>query len=859
MNKNIKRAFISLAAVVVLTVMAAVVVAAFFQEAVGKKLISQINKQLKTELKVGSFTLSLLRNFPDATASLNDVVVMGLNKQPLLEAKEVAFNFRLLSLFESQVKVHSVTVKDGALKVHIDKAGKSNYDIFKPSKSENESSKFNISLENARLENMELIYQDDKLRHDMMTQVASATFSGQFSEKQFDLKSNASLASNFIDIDATRYFEGKKWGYDAVISVDLERGKYTFEKARVMVEENAFNVLGSVQSKKNFTDFDLKVTAEDASLESVIALMPAQYLSAFGDFSSTGRFKFAALVQGKLSAAERPAINFEFGLDDGKLSSPRLNEPFNDVSFDAHFTNGEGRNNQQSIFEITNFKGYLNRQLITLSLRVEDMEDPKIDLKADGAIPVGEVYGLLNNPAITGGDGEVEIQNLSLSGYYSDMVNIRSITAVEMSGDVIFDDASLNVNGETLIFDTGKLLLRDNQLTLEGLKLQGAGSEINLQGSVSNLLPVLLADSLNSENAVLEFNAELRSPIMDVGRLVKLTDVPVKEEEVQAEVFDSLKVAKNESRGRITDLLKGGFNAQVGEFSFNKIEGRNFDGKLVFEAATMRVEGKADGMDGKFALDGTVFFEKEPRLEAKVDCQMIDVKEFFRQTDNVGQEYLKAENISGDMNSKLLIHAFWDSTGVFLTDKLHVWAGVGIRKGELKNFQMLEEFATYAKIQDLRHVRFEDMQNWLEVKDGTFYLPAMFLQNNAMNLTFAGEQSFDGRIDYGIKVNAGQVLANKFKKNNKNVESIPAKENGFFNLYFHVSGTLDKYKYETNKRKVKEKFDRSETQKRRIRAELIKAFGAPLNMVREPQGWQDEGEKAPAAENEDEYIPGDSS
>lgn len=207
MNKNIKRAFISLAAVVVLTVMAAVVVAAFFQEAVGKKLISQINKQLKTELKVGSFTLSLLRNFPDATASLNNVVVMGLNKQPLLEAKEVAFNFRLLSLFESQVKVHAVTVKDGALKVHVDKAGKTNYDIFKPSKSESESSKFNISLENARLENMELIYQDDKLRQDMMTLVESATFSGQFSEKQFDLKSNASLASNFIDIDATRYLK----------------------------------------------------------------------------------------------------------------------------------------------------------------------------------------------------------------------------------------------------------------------------------------------------------------------------------------------------------------------------------------------------------------------------------------------------------------------------------------------------------------------------------------------------------------------------------------------------------------------------------------------------------------------------
>jgi hypothetical protein len=840
---------------VLLVVIAAVVIAAFFQEAVGKKLIAQINKQLKTELKVGSFDLSLLRNFPDATASLRDVTLMGVNKKPLLEAEEVAFNFRLLSLFESQVKVHSVSVRDGALKVWVDKNGKANYDIFKPSKSEEES-KFNIALEQARMERMELIYQDDKLKQEMMTQVESATFSGLFSEKKFDLKSKASLASNFVDLDGVRYFEGKKWGYDAVVSVDLVKGKYTFDDVRVVVEENAFDVKGFIQSKEKTTDFDLKVAAEDASLESVMALMPSQFLSAFGDFSSTGRFKFAALVKGKLSASERPAINFEFGLDDGKLSSPRLAEPFKDVSFDANFTNGEGRNNQQSVFEISNFKGYLNRQLITLSLRVEDLDDPQIDLKADGAIAVGEAFGLLNNPAITGGDGEVEIQNLSLHGYYSDMVDIKSIATVQMSGDIVFDDATLDFNGEKLTFDTGKLLLRDNQLTLENLKMVGAGSEINLQGSVQNLLPVLLADSLNSENARLDFTAQLNSPVMDIAKLIKLTDVPVKEGEVQAEVFDSMKVDKNESRHRLTDLLNGTFNARVDEFTYNNIEGRDFNGELIFEAATMRIKGDAAGMDGSYELDGTVFFEKEPRLEAKLDCESIDVKKFFQQTDNVGQTVLKAENISGDMNAKLLIHAFWDSTGTFLMDKLHVWAGVGIRRGELKNLALMDEFATYAKIQDLRNIRFEDMQNWLEVKNSTFYLPVMFLQNNAMNLTIGGEQSFDDRLSYGIKVNAGQVLANKFKKNNRNVESIPAKENGFFNLYFLLSGTLEKYKYETNKRKVKDMFERSERQKRRIRAELIKAFGAPLNMVREPKGWEDEGERAPASEEEDEYIPG---
>lgn len=855
MNKNIRRTGIILAVMVVVILGTAIVIAAFFQKAVGKKLIGEINKQLKTELKVGSFDLSLLRDFPDATASLRDVVVLGLNEEGLVEAKEMSFNFRLFSLFGSKVKVHSVTIRNGALNVFIDKAGKANYDIFKPSKVEEESD-FSISLETARLENIELAYRNEKLKQEMMTKVDNATFSGSFSSKKFDLKSTAKLTSNFIDLSGVRYFAGKKWGYDAVILVDVERGKYDFQKVRVVVEDNAFSVNGYVQTQKNFTDFDLVATAEDANLESVIAMLPEQFLNVLGDFSSTGKFRFDAVVKGKLSVAERPAINFEFSLENGKLSSPRLQEPFKDVSFDASFTNGERRTNQNSVFEIRNFKGYLNRELLTMQLRIEDLDDPEVELKADGAVPVGYIFGLFNNPAITGGSGEIEIRNLDLNGFYRDMTSLKDIIHVAMSGDIAFDDAAIEINQEKMVVDRGLLRFDNNLMTLEDLKVDGAGSEIVLKGFARNLLPVLLADSMNSQNAVLEFQADLVSPVMDVVRLVKLTDVPVKEGEVKQEVFDSLKVAKNENRQRFTDFLKGVFNARVDEFRYDKIEGREFQGKLTFENRQMHIEGNTKGMDGAFTLDGTMFFEKEPRLEAKLDCERIDIKKFFQQTNNVGQAYLKEENINGLMNAKMLIHAFWDSTGHFDMDKLHVWAGAGIKNGELKNFKMLEEFSNYAKVQDLRNVRFVDLQNWLEIRNSTLYLPAMFIQNNAMNMTISGEQTFDDRIDYNIKVNAGQVLAQKFKKSNASLEPIPAKENGFFNLYFNIAGTLDSYKYETNKRKVKDKFERSESLKRRIRAELIKAFGAPLNMLQEPGGWQDQGESARADDDDVEYIPG---
>jgi hypothetical protein len=125
-----------------------------------------------------------------------------------------------------------------------------------------------------------------------------------------------------------------------------------------------------------------------------------------------------------------------------------------------------------------------------------------------------------------------------------------------------------------------------------------------------------------------------------------------------------------------------------------------------------------------------------------------------------------------------------------------------------------------------------------------------------MNLTVSGEQTFDDKINYNIKVNAGQVLANKFKKHNANLKPIKAGKEGFFNLYFNINGTLDDYRYATNKKLVKEEFARSERQKRQIRGTLIRAFGAPLNMLREPAGLQDAGEPAANEDDDVDYIEG---
>ena len=120
-------------------------------------------------------------------------------------------------------------------------------------------------------------------------------------------------------------------------------------------------------------------------------------------------------------------------------------------------------------------------------------------------------------------------------------------------------------------------------------------------------------------------------------------------------------------------------------------------------------------------------------------------------------------------------------------------------------------------------------------------------------MLLSGEHTFDNNIDYNIKVNAGQVLLTKFKKYNPSLDPQPAKKHGLFNLYFNVKGHIDDYEVETNKRKVKREFTRSESQKSAIEKALRAAFGE-IDLIEEPKELEDKIPEYEEAGGKEEYL-----
>ena len=714
--------------------------------------------------------------------------------------------------------------------VRIDKQGKTNYSIVKKRKTESSDNDLALSLEEARLEDVELIFIDERIEQEVKMLIQEAQASGNFSADRFSMKSFAEMQSEFVETKSGRFLIGKRLVYDAELDVDFKNRKYVFKEIDLGIESSMFRVDGTVQNEGKNSDIDLKIESKDGSITTLVELLPEKYLAYFGDFESNGTFFLNSTIKGRLNDKQTPDVKASFGLEDGKISSKKLKNSFKDVSFEGSFSNGKYNNSASTIFNIKNLKGYFNRELIEASLLVSNLDNPKVDFKLDGVLPLSSVYGLFNIPSITGGEGEIEIKDMRVKGRYKDMLLTNKIHNVKATGIFEFDDAGIEINGEDLIVDKGKFQLKGNSLLVNNIKIEGADSEIYLNGKFINILPVLFADSLNSKKAKLKFDAKIASSKLDIDRFVGMLQKPINERFKQKSEVDSLKSAQIQNRKSITNFLEGKLAASIDEFNYNEVYGEDFSGNFVFKNNEVSIKGSTYAMEGQFDLDGKMYFKDAPYLVGKANCGSVNVNTFFKQFENFGQEAIQDKNVSGTLDARLLIKAYWNEQGSFDYDKLNILGDIGIIDGELNDFELLYDFSDYVKIQDLKRIKFTALRNWLEVKKRKVYIPTMYVQSNAMNITVSGSHSFDNKIDYNLKINAAQVLFNKFKKHDPELKPIKPEKKGWFNLYYHVYGKTDNFQVKKDKKHVKRRFAQGDRTKLGIKAELKKAFGslAPL-------------------------------
>ena len=238
-------------------------------------------------------------------------------------------------------------------------------------------------------------------------------------------------------------------------------------------------------------------------------------------------------------------------------------------------------------------------------------------------------------------------------------------------------------------------------------------------------------------------------------------------------------------------------------------------------------------------------------FQASLEVKGVDITNTFEQWDNFGQSTITTEHLSGKLDGVFLVG--WDLSNGPDPDALDVDGGFEITNGKLIEFELLESFSKYIHAENLKEVHFTNLRNLISVKNGMVHLPSMFIQSNAANLSLSGKHSFNNDIDYSLKINAGQILAQKMKKYDPSLPAVPARTNGFFNLYYVLEGNMADYTYRTDKGYVQHAFTTSQLLKSDLREKPELEFG-PMDRFDEPESWGDIPEYELEVEGKEQYL-----
>ena len=813
-----------------------------------RRVVRAVNANLRTEITVGSYDLSWLRSFPSLSVNLADVTVAGSDGSRFLAAGELGFRLGFGSLW-GPVDVGGVVVRDGELLILVDQDGNGNYNLTGGGPVTDEggeggdagATEFRITA--ATLDNILLTYRDAQLQTDAVAHVSQATLTGDFGSDRYQLHADGQLSVRYLDQAGSRYAENLALELGTETTVDNATGTYSLSPLSLTAGDLELTVRGDLRPTPDGLSTNLNLASRSGSLEDILRLVPPTVLPGLHELETRGELDLSANVIGDWTDHGYPRIDGALSFTDGRVGSPRTNVGVRDLTLRATFAyldHARGRGVQT--FSVEELTGRFRNQPFSAELHLEDLHDPFVEFLADGRLPLGVLPAFLPEGTLRDGDGFVTVDKLRLRGRYADMIRPRRMGQVSAGGRLRLDDAELELADRTVRFPSGTLTLLDNRLELADLTFEAPGTELHFTGTATNLIPVLFADSLNTQDAKLEFNGTLTGKSLDIDELLALAGPSDEEIEAAAATgtSDSLQRRGVEERARLTDLLDGRFEGRIDRWNWDRMEGRDFRGQLVFRPRELTVVGLTEAMDGSFGLDADVFFTAAaPRATARLRARGVDVRQFFYQAEEFDQDVLVSDNLRGTMDGQLLLDLYYDETGEIDYDRLRVRAGLAITDGELLDFAMLENFAFALKAGDLDRVRFTRLENYFEIEEQTIYIPAMFIQSSAMNLTLSGSHTFAQYLDYYVKVNAGQVLANKISRHDRRLEILPARRNGFFNLYYTVRGPLETFAVESDKRAVKDDFRRSEYRRERVRRALEEAFREPIRLLEDEATTED--------------------
>ena len=746
MLKKIVLIFVIIIALVVASLFA---IPYFFKDQIKAKITEAINEKVDAKVSFSDADLSLFKNFPNATISVEKLNI--INKAPfegdtLVSLGELNLKMSIKELFKGKdepMNIEGISSKNGLINIIFNKDGIGNYDIAlkeDKAKDESKSKPLALKIQNYKIENFTFRYFDESSKIKMTIDSLNHEGTGDFAAQKLDLKTK-STAKITLNMDKVNYMNNVPLTLDAILGIDLEKHQYTFKENKALINQLPLEFDGFIQLVDAGQEYDLKFQTPTSSFKNFLGLIPAAYASSLDNVKTTGDFTVVGFAKGLYSETTVPKFNIEIASNNASFQYPNLPKSVKKIVIDTKIINETGILNDTYV-NLDKLSFAIDQDVFNAKATIRNLtQNALVDAALKGTINLANVskaYPIKLDKPLTGilkADVTTKFDMASVEK--SQYQNINNAGTMSLSGFNYTDE-----NGKSMAISNALIQFNPSQVNLKQFDATTGKSDISVTGVLENFYGYLFKNQELKGNFNMNSNQLAVSDFMTTGETVPSNSEQAK----QTAKPDAMKIPA---------FLNCTLTAKANTVLYDNLTLKEVSGKLIVKDEKVTLENvKTSIFGGTIGLNGAISTKgKVPTFDMNLGLNQVDIAQSFTQLDMLKKIAPIAGIINGKLNSTIKLNGNLDDS---MSPDLKTLTGDLL--GQLlsttinsSNSTLLTSLGSNLKFIDVSKINLNDIKAAITLKNGMVNVKPFNLKYKDIQATISGSHGFDQNMNYNLK------------------------------------------------------------------------------------------------------------
>jgi len=742
MRQPAKKIVIALSALIAIVIVLLIALPLLLGDRIAQRAKLEVNRNVAAHVDWRDAGLSLLKNFPHLTLTLDELTAVGTGRfenDTLAAVYHLGVVLDLTSVLGNVMGgkpliVRAIELDQPRLTLIALEDGSANWDITKKSAASattQTSKPFAVSLRRFEISDASIVFDNQQSKLTASLVGFDQTLSGDLSQSQVAILTRAHADSATVTFAGITYLNHVTLGLDADVQADLANKRYTLTKTEVSLNDLKLAVSGSVASNTKGTALDLAFKAPTTDFRSILSLVPAIYAHDFDKVKTSGSFTVDGRVKGEYGASAFPSFAINTKVNDATFQYPDLPLPARSIFVDLSLEN-PGGSADSTVVKLDRFHVVLGQNPIDAHMVLRTpISDPDVDARVTGKVDLSDVRRTVKLEGIEQLAGTIAAD----ASVRTRMSYIRKQQYAKVAASGSVDAAGITMKGASLphplAIQQASLTLAPQHALLKSFTGSIGSSDFQASGSLDNLLGFVLQDDTLSGTATVRSNRFNLDEWATGGGDLQIIPVPPK--------------------------IDFTLDATVAKLTYAKLEMTNARGRVriknqraTLDNFTMNALGGQIGVDGWYETTTPTI----PMFDVAYKMNSVDIPSAFKAFTTVQALAPIAKYASGTVTTALHLSG---TLGKNMLPQLQTLSGDGTHATSvltLHDFPAMQKIVDVTKLQFLNNPTLQPLKAAFAIQDGRLSVKPFDVKAAGITMNVAGSNGLDQSLLYtlGLRV-----------------------------------------------------------------------------------------------------------